>query len=103
MSISNKHQIPLFVVSGGILEVIESAFLAILDNGELHCDHARACWAKMGILSNSFVYENEITIDYKKPILHILNKQQFIYENTKEMRKNVIVMGDILEDVKMID
>ncbi len=36
-------------------------------------------------------------------MIHILNKKQFIYSSKKEFRKNVIVMGDILEDLRMVD
>lgn len=57
----------------------------------------------MGIYSNTFEYHEERTVDFRKPVMHILNKQQFIYENSDtEFKKNVIVMGDILEDVKMV-
>ena len=58
----------------------------------------------MQVLSNRFIYESEIGIDYEKPLIHILNKQRFIYEtcDKRAFRKNVVVMGDILEDVKMV-
>ena len=44
-----------------------------------------------------------MTFDYSKPIIHILNKQKFIYDMQRDAqyRKNVMVMGDILDDVKM--
>ena len=32
-----------------------------------------------------------------------MNKQKFIYESGKDFKKNVIIMGDILEDVKMVN
>lgn len=60
------------------------------------------CWETMGIYSNTFEYIEERTVDYRKPIIHILNKQSFIYENSTNFKKNVIVMGDILEDVQMV-
>lgn len=41
-------------------------------------------------------------IGYKKPVIHVLNKQQFIYDSHKEFRKNIIILGDILEDVNMV-
>ena len=42
-------------------------------------------------------------------MLHILNKRQFVYEDNldgevqRDFKKNLIVMGDLLEDVKMVD
>lgn len=79
MSFSNKMDIPLYVVSGGIMEIIEASFSTIIYNGEIKCDYARACWETMGIFSNSFQYDGDTTIDYVRPIIHILNKKEFIY------------------------
>jgi Pyrimidine 5'-nucleotidase (UMPH-1) len=67
----------------------------------------RAYWDKhVQILSNKFIYHNNIGIDYVKPIIHILNKQQFIYDGSeaesRNFKSNTIIMGDILEDVKMV-
>lgn len=75
MGLSSKLDVPLYVVSGGIQEVIDASFSAIMHNGELQCDAARMCWETMGIYSNSFEYHEDRTVDYRKPIIHILNKQ----------------------------
>ena len=34
--------------------------------------------------------------------MHILNKKEFIYEQGRDFRRNIIIIGDILEDVKMV-
>ena len=105
-----KMDLPLFVVSAGIGEIIEASFYAILHNGEIDKhggDELREFYHNnVKILSNTFIYDENIGIDYCRPLVHILNKQTFIYdgENAKErlFKKNVIIMGDILEDVKMV-
>lgn len=57
----------------------------------------------MGVFSNEFHYHNDKTISFAKPVIHSLNKKEFIYnENTiKKFRKNVIIMGDLIEDISM--
>lgn len=47
-----------------------------------------------------------MAIGYRRPVIHILNKQEFIYDeklsgSPMPSKKNLIVMGDILEDVCM--
>ena len=59
-------------------------------------------------MSNSFIYDhfhNPVTgkqelqtIDYNRTILHSMNKKGYIYHHAKDLRKNVILMGDIIED-----
>lgn len=41
-------------------------------------------------------------IGYKKPVIHVLNKQEFIYDAHTNFRRNVLVMGDFLEDIAMV-
>ena len=65
------------------------------------------CANQVTVLSNKFIYQGEDfgSIDYQKPLIHILNKQQFIYDlghEPKEYRRNVLIMGDILDDVRMV-
>lgn len=70
------------------------------------------------VISNTFKYENrpnpisnrieKTAIDYDDRLLHSMNKNEFVNEVSKEqlrpmMRKNVIVMGDIVEDIDMVD
>ena len=57
----------------------------------------------MGLYSNGFIYENGKTVDFIKPVIHLMNKQNFIYNlNPKENKKNVIMMGDMIEDSNMV-
>ncbi|TNV77402.1 hypothetical protein FGO68_gene11395 [Halteria grandinella] len=107
LRIGSKLELPFYIVSGGITEIIESHFQAILHNGEAGEaeNELREYWdSSVKVLSNRFIYANTIGIDYQKPIIHVLNKQQFIYdtEPKREFKRNVIVMGDLLEDVQMV-
>lgn len=72
---SERLGIPFFIVSGGISEIIESHFFAIMNNGEVKSEHAKTCYEKSVIFSNHFHYLNGETVDYEKPIIHGLNKQ----------------------------
>lgn len=108
LSLGHSLQLPFYIVSGGMAEIIEASFYAILHNGETGNkeDDLRDYWHKqVQILSNKFIYHDNVGIDFERPIIHILNKQQFIYDQQakRSFRKNVIVMGDILDDVKMVD
>ena len=47
---------PFYIVSGGITEIIESNFLAIMNNGEIRNEHAKMCWETSRIYSNQFFY-----------------------------------------------
>ena len=103
MEISEKLKLPFFIVSGGISEIIEAHFITVMNNGEIDNDNAKSCWDSAKIFSNAFHYHDEgFTIDFKRPIIHVLNKQQFIYETNTDFKRNVIVMGDILEDIAMV-
>lgn len=107
LKLNSKLDLPLYIVSGGISEIIEAHFYAILHNGEMGAaeEELRVYWERrVEVLSNRFIYHNDEGIDYMRPVIHILNKQQFIYDSEppKKFRRNVIIMGDILEDVKMV-
>eukprot|EP00347_Sterkiella_histriomuscorum_P009143 403342355 len=98
----NKLKMPFYIVSGGITDIIDASFQTILNNDEITSEHAHQCWANTKIFSNEFNYAEDVMIGYKKPVIHVLNKQQFIYDKHKNFRKNVIIMGDFIEDVSMV-
>ena len=96
-------RLPFYIVSGGITEIIEASFHALLTSGDLPCeDTCNYYLDKVKIFSNGFLYEEDRAVGFTRPVIHILNKQQFIYEHDHEFRKNVILMGDVLEDVGMV-
>ena len=51
------------------------------------------------IIANTFEYKNDMACKYHEPLIHILNKQEMVYHHIKQVKPNVIVMGDIIEDV----
>lgn len=95
-------KIPIYVVSGGITEIIEAAFCTIIANNELDQQKAATYFQLMEIFSNEFEYHNDVTIGYKEPIIHIMNKQEVIYSNNRKLNKNILVMGDLIADVDMV-
>ena len=53
--------LPFYVVSGGISEIIEACFYAIMHNGEIESEEVmHEYWNnKVKVLSNKFIYEDE--------------------------------------------
>ena len=60
MQFSISKSLPFYVVSGGISEIIESCFYAIMHNGEIESDEVmHEYWNnKVKVLSNKFIYED---------------------------------------------
>ncbi len=60
-------------------------------------------------LTNQFIWKNNIMIDVKQPIIHSFNKDETILETIPEIynnikdRKNVILLGDSIKDIGMVD
>ena len=96
----NSNNIPLIIMSAGWLWTL--AIERYLENNNSLSDNITMIW-------NDFVWgDNDIAIDFKKPIVHSLNKDETIvkefpdvYENIKN-KKNVILLWDSLSDVDMI-
>lgn len=96
----HKYKIPLIIMSASGLG---NDFIAGLlkKEGRLYRD--------IHIISNSFVWDKKgRAIDIKKPIIHCLNKDETILKNFPcykaiKQRKNVLLLGDNLEDVEMIE
>jgi len=95
----HKHKIPLIIMSASGLG--GSVIAALLEK-------ENRLYRNIYIISNSLVWDkNGKAIDIKKPIIHCLNKDETILKNfpcykTIKQRKNVLLLGDNLEDVKMI-
>jgi len=93
--LSNKN-IPLFILSSGIGEVISGFFEKIeIDTSNIH------------ILANFYNYdENGFATELKGDMIHTLNKDLHniknlpFYESISK-KKNIILLGDSLSDVKM--
>lgn len=100
LDLLQSYEIPLVIMSAsGLGGDAISAFLK--KEGKL--------FSNIYIISNSFLWDkNGNAIGIKKPIIHSLNKDETIvrdfpsiYEKVKD-RKNVLLLGDNLEDIGMI-
>jgi len=96
----HKHRIPLVVMSSAGLG--DEAISLILKKEDRLYDNVY-------IISNSFKYDKKgDVIGIKKPIIHSMNKDETmvkdfpsVYKTVKD-RKNVLLLGDNLEDIDMI-
>jgi len=93
-----KH-IPFLVFSAGVQNVIQET----LDQSGLLSDN-------MNVVSNKMAFNEETGIcdKFVGPLFHVFNKDNFglegtDYEKLLENRKNVIICGDSLGDIKMAD
>jgi len=48
-------------------------------NGELKDGPKYLEKETLNIIANSFMYENDFAIDYIRPIIHSMNKKEFLY------------------------
>ncbi|MFC1728228.1 hypothetical protein ACFLZ7_02040 [Nanoarchaeota archaeon] len=98
LDLLNKHKIPLLIFSAGIGDIIEEHLRA---EGKLY--------ENIHIISNTFKYNKEgKVIGYNSNIIHILNKNEGHIKNTPYYeqiadRKNVILLGDNIGDLGMIE
>ncbi len=61
MRFSVSKSLPFYIVSGGISEIIEACFYAIMHNGEIESEEVmHEYWNnKVKVLSNKFIYEDD--------------------------------------------
>lgn len=96
----HKHGIPLIIMSSSGVGGDVISMLLKKEN---------RAYRNIHIISNSFVWDKEgRVIDIKKPIIHCLNKDEtilkdFPYYKEIKHRKNVLLLGDSLGDVGMIE
>ncbi len=92
----HDNKIPLIIISAGIGNFIE-CFLK----------HNNCCYDNIYISSNKIIFKNGIASGVDKNIIHSLNKNEVsLPKEIKKMlnkRNNVILLGDQVSDLKMID
>ena len=96
----NQHKIPLIIMSSnGLGSDIISMYLK----------HEGGLYDNVHIISNSFEWDKDgNAVRVKEPIIHCMNKDETVirdfpvFEIIKD-RKNVLLLGDNLEDVGMIE
>jgi len=97
LDILNKNKIPLIIMSSSRGEMIK-----------LFLEKFGKMYSNIHIIANMFKFDkNGIAIDYEEPVIHMLNKSEIsikglpIYNKLLE-RKNIILLGDSLGDVRMV-
>ena len=96
--ILKNYKIPLIIISSSGLGEAISMFLK----------KEKKLFPNVFVISNKFIWDKRgRAIGVKKPIIHSLNKDEtmikkFPFYKRIKKRKNVILMGDNLEDVEMI-
>lgn len=102
-NIIKKYQIPLLIFSAGIKDVLEVVLYHSMKENVFEYDNIH-------VLSNAIQYdENLFVSSFSQPTLHVLNKKindfyietSYFYLNQNE-NDNIIVIGDSLGDVNMI-
>ncbi len=99
LSFLSQHKIPLVIISANILG--GEPILMFLNKENM-------LYSNVEVISNSLLWDkDENAIDYKKPILLSANKDRVLlnrpsYLNRIKDRKNVLLLGDTLDDVSMV-
>ncbi|MDO8524113.1 MAG: hypothetical protein Q7R99_00610 [bacterium] len=99
-SILNKNNIPLVVMSAsGVGEAVKLVF-----------EEAGQISDNIHIISNAFEWDEQgLAVRPKLPIIHSLNKDEILIKDFPEIfgkvknRKNVILLGDNVEDIAMVE
>jgi len=118
-----ETKIPMLVVSAGIKDNIDTIFQEMLRGisgpwiHKMSYEELQALY-NFKVIANTFKYDlkpdpvsrrMEKTIaDFDDRVLHCMNKREFVNEIHREelqpmMRKNVLVLGDLVTDIDMVD
>lgn len=99
LNILNQKKVPVIILSANGLG--SESIKCFLDENHISSENIH-------IFCNEFVWdENGVAIDYRKPLVHVFNKdfklvkESPIYHAIKH-RKNVIAVGDNLSDLDMV-
>lgn len=92
----HNNEVPLIIISAGIGNFIES----FLEKNNCNFDNVY-------VISNKILFENGIATGVGKNIIHSFNKNEAsipnsIFEKIKN-RKNVIILGDQVSDLNMVN
>ncbi len=96
----NKNNIPLVILSAWWLWTLSI---------EKYLKNQNSMYDNICLIGNEFVRDRDKAVDFKKPIIHSLNKDETvikefpkIYEKVKD-KKNVILLGDSISDIQMVE
>ncbi|MEA2004089.1 MAG: hypothetical protein U9O53_03960 [archaeon] len=99
LDILNKHRIPLAIISSNGLGG---------DSISMYLKRKNLAYGNVHVISNSYIWdENGNAVGVKEPIIHSANKDETVIRETPvfgllKNRKNVILLGDSIEDIKMV-
>lgn len=100
IDILNKHKIPLVIMSSSGLGA---------ESISLYFKTKKISQKNIYIISNNFIWDKKgKAVGFEKPIIHAMNKDETaihkfpIYKKIKQ-RKNVLLLGDSLDDVGMAE
>lgn len=93
----SELDVPVFIVSAGLHAVIE----AVLRSRGLLSPNVR-------ILANDFDFDARgVAVSSRTPVIHSVNKsaclRQWLAERSWQLRRNVLVLGDSVEDLEVAD
>lgn len=96
----NKNNIPIVILSAWWLWTLSI---------EKYLENQNSMYDNIYLIGNEFVRDGDKAVDFKKPIIHSLNKDETvikefpkIYEKVKD-RKNMILLGDSISDIQMVE
>jgi len=98
LALLHKNRIPTIIISAGTGDMIKEQ----LKQEQLN-------YPNIEVIANFFVFNGEgQAIGVQEPIIHSMNKHETEIEGFDSFekirnRKNIIIMGDILEDLGMVD
>ena len=109
LDFKRKNDMPMLVVSAGVGELIKAWFEIVTEERGSNIDELKP----FGIVSNLGIFENNELIKFNLPLVHIMNKAKHVKkfvddqieldaQHHHHLRSNIIVMGDIIEDLQMI-
>ncbi len=89
-----KHdKIPLTIVSGGISDIIATMLSTVIDISN---------YPLLKLIGNELVFKNNILIKYEEK-LNFVAKNISINNEIIGFRKNIIAIGDTIDDTNMVN
>ena len=96
----HKHNIPLIIMSSSGLGY---------ESISMYLEKHKCFYNNIHIISNAFIWDkDDYAIGIKEPIIYVMNKDETILQDFPvfkiiKNRKNVILLGDNIEDIGMVE
>lgn len=110
LKINYELNFPLIITSAGVGDVIKQAFALILKKKDMCCENIEP----FKVISNIGDYENDKLVAFNQDTIHPANKHEHIItsetfedkknsEEGKSVRHNILLMGDVTDDLDMVE